>query len=320
MDSREGLTDDPIGETWPKKKIIIVPVAFFVGGIVIFILLFVPGIRDFFHETGSIFSRSLSDTFFPPRLGKLVAEIDLQAERFAIAQHASSSDSAVSNSRGRTQGFNRSVLEKQISNLERTELKTEKNSEEVKSGDAIVFLPGSANIVSGSYSEGASETSSEAPLVKNILIAEVQIAGVSTTHDFIKIYNQGNSSVGLDGWKLRKKTVSGASYSSLRVFPAGSVIQSHGYFVWANSSNAFDAIAGANSSSTQTLAADNSIALFDPNGIIIDALAWGSGHASPYVEGIAYPINPGVNEILSRRFSGGALQDTNNNSADFEIK
>lgn len=170
--------------------------------------------------------------------------------------------------------------------------------------------------VAGSVPSGGGSFS---PSAQYLLIAEVQIAGASTTHDFIKVYNSGDSSVDASGWKLRKKTSSGTEYS-VRVFPAGSVIQPHGYFIWANSSNAFDVAVGADISSTQTIAADNSIALLDSSDTIADALAWGLGHTSPYIEGTAYSSNPDANKILSRKFSGGAMQDTDNNSADFEIK
>lgn len=158
--------------------------------------------------------------------------------------------------------------------------------------------------------------------VNHLVIAEVQITGASTTNDFIKIFNPTGAAVDASGWKLRKRTQtqSGDNYYSLRVFPSGSSIAAQGYFVWANSAGGFSEFIGANTSSTQTLAADNSTALLDANDAIVDALAWGSGHTNPYVEGSAYPTNPDVNQVLKRKFTNGAVQDTNNNAADFELR
>lgn len=152
-----------------------------------------------------------------------------------------------------------------------------------------------------------------------LVIAEVQIAGASSTNDFIKIFNPNGSSLDISGSKLRKRTQSGNEYS-LRVFPSGSVIPAGGYFMWANSGNGFDVSVGADVSSGETLAGDNSIALLDANGAIIDALAWGKGHAGPFIEGSAYPANPTARQALVRQLAGGTIIDTDNNSADFAIR
>lgn len=151
-----------------------------------------------------------------------------------------------------------------------------------------------------------------------IVITEVQIAGAGNDNDFIKIYNRGSSAADVSGWKLRKKTQPGTDYS-VRVFPSGSVVPAGGSFLWANSEGGFSESIGANTSSTQTLAKDNSAALFDAAGGLVDAVAWGSGHVGPYVEGSAYPTNPGASQVLRRKLSGGVPQDTNDNASDFEL-
>jgi len=153
----------------------------------------------------------------------------------------------------------------------------------------------------------------------SLLIAEVQIAGSLSNEDFIKIYNPGNTALDISGWQLKKRT-SGTTESSVRQFPQGSIIPAAGYFMWANSQNGFSESVGAQTSSTQTLAATNSIALLDPSDAIVDALAWGSGHANPFVEGSPYPINPGANQLLKRKSAAGVLEDTNSNADDFEIQ
>lgn len=152
----------------------------------------------------------------------------------------------------------------------------------------------------------------------NLLITEVQIAGETSNSDFIEIYNNSVSQQDISGFKLRKRTQSGAEYS-VRVFPKGSIIEGSGYFLWANSTNDFSQKINANASSTQTLAKNNSIAFLDSDGNIIDALAWGDNLLNPFMEGEKFSINPEANQSLTRKFLSvcECYQNLNNNSADF---
>jgi hypothetical protein len=155
----------------------------------------------------------------------------------------------------------------------------------------------------------------------HLVIREVQITGGTgkTDNDFIKIYNPTGSAVDVGGWKLRKRTQTG-SESSVKVFPDGSVIPAQGYFIWANSKDGFSESISADASSTQTLAADNSIAFFDAEGNVIDALAWGEGHVGPFVEDQPYPQNPGASQVAARKAENGLVVDTDNNAQDFELR
>ncbi len=154
--------------------------------------------------------------------------------------------------------------------------------------------------------------------ISHLVIAAVQIAGASTTNDFVKIYNQGDDPVDIGGWKLHKKTSSGTDYS-LREMPIGSSVPAGGYFTWANSAGGFFASVSADVSSTETLSANNSVALFNASDTIVDAVAWGTG-TDQYVEGTAYSTNPTTGQILTRTFQDGVIVDTDNNAADFVIQ
>ncbi len=153
----------------------------------------------------------------------------------------------------------------------------------------------------------------------HLVIAAVQIAGVASTNDFIKIFNPTGGVIDASGWKLRKRTSTGTE-NSVRVFPAGSFVQPQNYFTWANSANGFAASIGADASSSETLAADNSTALEDATSAVIDAVAWGTGLTNPFVEGTPYPDNPAANQTLARKFAGGTMQDTDDNSQDFRVQ
>jgi hypothetical protein len=152
---------------------------------------------------------------------------------------------------------------------------------------------------------------------ENLLIIEVQIAGEKANHDFIKIYNPENSDFDISSFKLRKRASTGGE-SSIRVFPKGSKILAKHYFLWANSEENFSVSLGANVSSKATLAKNNSLALLNPEGQILDAVSWGESQ-NPFVEGQSFPENPSPNQKLTRKQRAGLYQDTNNNRQDFYL-
>ncbi|OGZ36420.1 MAG: hypothetical protein A2646_03180 [Candidatus Portnoybacteria bacterium RIFCSPHIGHO2_02_FULL_39_12] len=151
----------------------------------------------------------------------------------------------------------------------------------------------------------------------HLLIVEVQIAGQSSSNDFIKIYNPSDADLDISGYKLRKRTSTG-SESSIRVFPEGSLIKAKDYFLWANSSDGYAVSISANTESTATLAKDNSTAFLNKDGNTIDAVAWGTNE-NPFIEGAAFSQNPVANQKLERKQSAGLYEDTNNNSQDFYL-
>ena len=156
----------------------------------------------------------------------------------------------------------------------------------------------------------------ESSATDHLLITEVQIAGQSSSNDFVEIYNPGDSSLDISGYKLRKRAKTGSEYS-VRVFPEGGVIPANGYFLWANTKDGYNEILGADVASSQTLAKNNSLALLDSEGNVLDRLAWGSDLENPFGEGAAFPKNPEAGQSLERKFLNGDYQDTNDNANDF---
>ncbi len=151
-----------------------------------------------------------------------------------------------------------------------------------------------------------------------ILVAAVQVAGAAASNDLVKLYNAGSSTVDLGGWKLRKRSSTGGD-SSIREFPAGIALLPGQYVTWANSAGGFALSLGAEISSSQTLSANNSVALMDASGTIMDAVAWGSGSAQ-YGEGPPCPDNPEPGQMLVRREGEGTLIDTGRNADDFIVQ
>ena len=185
-----------------------------------------------------------------------------------------------------------------------------------EAGDASSSVSGD-DVGDGSSTAAASSPPAAVLAVSHLVIAAVQIAGAASSDDFVKIYDPTPSAVDMSGWKLRKKSSTGTD-SSLREFPKGSVVAAGGYFTWASSANGFAQSIGADASSTGTLAANNSVALFDATGAQIDAVAWGTG-TGQYGEGAAYPASPTAGQVLQRKFANGAVVDTDNNNNDFTL-
>lgn len=173
----------------------------------------------------------------------------------------------------------------------------------------------------GGTGSASSTASSSAQTIlcpaNHVVVAQIQIAGASSANDFVKLYNPTAAALDIGGWKLRKKS-SGGTDASLKVLGKGSTIESNGYFVWANSANGFAVSLGADASSTETIAADNSVALMNASGTIVDEVAWGTG-TNQYVEGSAFPTNPAANQILTRVSINGAVNDSDDNATDFAL-
>ncbi|MDD5145092.1 MAG: lamin tail domain-containing protein [Candidatus Pacebacteria bacterium] len=166
------------------------------------------------------------------------------------------------------------------------------------------------------------KTVTESPYAPpSLFITEVQIdSAISSNYDFVEIYNPSTSSIDISGFKLRKRN-SNSNEFSVRVFAEGSAIPSQGYFVWANSEYVFSNGAAANITSSQSLSKDSSIGLFDKEGNIIDALAWGSS-TDPFTEGLPFLLNPGEDQSVGRKWATTTQSyiDDGNNFEDFELQ
>lgn len=154
----------------------------------------------------------------------------------------------------------------------------------------------------------------------HVIIFKIQTTGGSgkTENDFVSILNPTSSTIDISGWKLRKRTQSG-SESSVKVINASTAIEPGQEFIWANSKDGFSESINANTSSTQTIADNTSVALFDVEGNLIDAVAWGINHLDPFIESEAFPKNPEVNQVLKRKSIDSVVVDSDENSRDFEI-
>ncbi|MDP3999517.1 MAG: lamin tail domain-containing protein [bacterium] len=149
-----------------------------------------------------------------------------------------------------------------------------------------------------------------------ILISEVQITGGSgkTENDFIEFYNPNNEQVNLNGYRLVKRTKTGASDTGIKSWTDDIFIPAKGYYLWANSGYADIAVA-PDVTTSATIANDNGVAIrfgAEDTGIIIDSVGWGTAQNS-FVENQPFSENPIINQSLARK----SENDTNNNAVDF---
>jgi len=182
------------------------------------------------------------------------------------------------------------------------------------------FSSNTPSLTNSSFSQNNQENSQELPPLERILITEVQIEGEQSSDDFIELFNPNNQLVDISGWQIKKKTSSGKE-SSVIVVPQGTIIDPLNYILWASSKNDYHQRVGADISTAAYLSKNNSIALFDKEKRLIDAVAWGEGE-NQFVEDIPFSENPAKNQTIGRKINENTQEyiDTDNNSLDFEIQ
>ena len=153
------------------------------------------------------------------------------------------------------------------------------------------------------------------PINNELMITEVQICGETVNESHIKIFNPSLSKIDLSGYKLRKRSSTGKEYS-IRVFPKNSFIDPGDYFIWANSKDEYYKKINADVWSSAGISNNNSVALFNSSGLMIDALAWGDG-IDQFVLGDSIPFNSSKNNVIKRRVLNSVYMNTRDNFSDF---
>jgi hypothetical protein len=155
----------------------------------------------------------------------------------------------------------------------------------------------------------------DAVLGCHAVINEIQTRSVATGLDeFIELYNPCDTAVSLASWKLVYRSAAGMTESVVvPSFAATASIPSKGFFLVANASSAFAAMADA--TFTTGIADIGGVALRDPGGATADSVTWGAvavGH--PFTEKATAP-EPTSGASIARQPTG---VDSNDNSADFK--
>lgn len=166
----------------------------------------------------------------------------------------------------------------------------------------------------GNGGGGGGGGSNPPPVFPKILISEVQIA--PTGKRFIELYNPINQDVTLTSWYVQRKTATGTSWNSLVTSTQfeGKIIPSKSHFLIARD----EALNPDILLPSLTLTEDNVIRLRNPNQETADLVGWGQAQE---FENAPAP-NPLSYYSLGRKWDEETqnYQDTNDNSADFEIQ
>ena len=185
---------------------------------------------------------------------------------------------------------------------------------------------GSSFVQQQATTNSTNSTSSPA----KILISEVQITGGDgkTENDFIELYNPNNFQVNLNGYRLVKRTETGASDTGVKSWTSDAYISANGYYLWTNSGYT-DISTTPDATTTITVSNNNGVALRfgdRDTGIIIDSVAWGEAQNN-FIETAVFPTNPTANQSIQRKFQNPSASsgqatfiDTDNNAQDFEIQ
>lgn len=160
-----------------------------------------------------------------------------------------------------------------------------------------------------------------APLVlasdSDVVISEIMIGeDGASDNEYIKLFNDSDSDIVLDGFALKKKTQSGVESSLVSSAKFKGAIKARGSFVIANPNYENFGSDLIYSGLSYYISADNTIILYNADGDILDKV--GYGKAGDFEGAPAIGIESG--QMLARKIMNGMAGDTDNNQADFEIK
>ncbi len=181
----------------------------------------------------------------------------------------------------------------------------------------------SSSVSTTTTTTSVSTTTTEPISYPKILINEIKIADKDSENEiivkdeFIELYNPNNFSVDLTNWYIQKKTKEGDSFNSLvtKSVLEGKLINPEDYFVIGNILSPVASTCDALWADNYSLAKDNTIALKNPLGEIVDKVGWGE-----VLDSENLPIvNPEPQQSIQRKKLGEVPVDTDNNFEDFEI-
>jgi len=169
----------------------------------------------------------------------------------------------------------------------------------------------------------------------HLVISEIQVAGTTSTDDFIELYNPTSSEIDLKDFRLVKITADGTTDTSVVAFEEGDAIPAHGYFLWCNTSSA--ASLSCDRSTSGTVANNNSVGLRNGalnTGELVDAVSFGTvtntlGEGTSLTAPVASSsVERKANASSTEASMGsggidefaGNAEDTNNNTSDFVVR
>ncbi len=135
----------------------------------------------------------------------------------------------------------------------------------------------------------------------SLIINEVQIKPAGES--FIELYNNGDASIDLTGWSIKRKTASGTEYSLVSQSRfQGKTINANSYFLLANEGNYTGSIIpDVTWATSYSLANDNAVILYNGNSVVFKT-GWGEVNVNDC--DVACAPNPSDGQSVQKTFSG----------------
>ena len=153
-----------------------------------------------------------------------------------------------------------------------------------------------------------------------VLISEVQVRGPAGGSDeFIELYNPSDTDdFDLNGYRLVYRSAAGDTDYTRFEWTTSTIIPPHRHYLLVNSS-AYSGTVPGDATYSAGIADNGGLAIRDSEGNIVDSVGWGTA-TNLFVEASPAPA-PASGESIERKPGGdeGNGQDTNDNSADFQI-
>jgi Lamin Tail Domain len=143
----------------------------------------------------------------------------------------------------------------------------------------------------------------------HVVISQVKISGATAGDEFIELYNPTDASVDLSGWRLTRKTSTGASQTNLVASLSGTLAPK-GYYLIANpasplATNEADIVYSASSSAITT---NNTVLLYsDAGATVVDKLGFGTATDN---ETVPFATSPEDNQSIIRKASVTSTQQS----------
>lgn len=163
-----------------------------------------------------------------------------------------------------------------------------------------------------------------------LLLSEIQIAGTTSTDEFVEIYNPNEFNVDLSGWKLTKMTATGTESTLVSEF--NQTIPAYGFYLVSHTNYDGEVPADTTYTTSSSVASNNSVLLYNPALEVADLVGIGTATT---VETQAMTA-PSTNGSIERKafetstpesmteggidYNKGNSYDTNNNSTDFILR
>ena len=156
--------------------------------------------------------------------------------------------------------------------------------------------------------------------VKHVVISEIQISGKTANDEFVELYNPTNSKVDISSWKLQYKKDTSKTWRNKTGdgLPTGTKIKSHQFFLLSGKSYCGNVTPDYRHNANWLLSNKaGNIRIIDSNSNEVDRVGYGATADSSETNPAPSPKN---NQSIERRNMDNIIQDTDDNSADFEIQ